>query len=31
MHRFAAFGSGFLLLVGLWVAFVVGLVSRSAA
>lgn len=31
MHRFAAFGSGFLLLVGLWVAFIVGLVSKSAA
>lgn len=31
MHRFAAFGSGFLLLVCLWVAFIVGLVSKSAA
>lgn len=30
MHRFAAFGSGFLLLVCLWVAFIVGLVSKSA-
>lgn len=31
MHRFAAFGIGFLLLVCLWVAFVVGLLSKSAA
>lgn len=31
MHRFAAFGSGFLLLVCLWVVFMVSLVSRSAA
>lgn len=30
MHRFAAFGSGFLLLVGLWTAFVIGLVSKGA-
>lgn len=29
MHRFAAFGAGFLLLLGLWVAFVVGLVGRG--
>lgn len=31
MHRFAAFGLGFVLLVCLWVAFTVGLVSKSAA
>ena len=30
MHRFAFFGSGFLLLVVLWVAFVAGLVGKSA-
>lgn len=28
MHRFAAFGTGFVLLVFLWVAFTVGLMSR---
>jgi hypothetical protein len=31
MQRFAAFGAGFLLLVGLWAAFVIGLASASAA
>lgn len=31
MHRFAAFGAGFLLLVGLWAAFVIGLVGSGAA
>lgn len=31
MHRFAAFGSGFLLLVCLWLAFIFGLISKSAA
>jgi len=31
MHRFAAFGTGFMLLVCLWVAFTTGLVSKSAA
>ena len=31
MHRFAAFGVGFVLLVILWVAFIVGLVGKSAA
>jgi hypothetical protein len=31
MHRFAAFGSSFLLLVCLWLAFAVGLFSKSAA
>jgi hypothetical protein len=29
MHRFAAFGLGFLLLVGLWAAFVIGLTSKN--
>lgn len=31
IHRFVAFGFGFLLLVCLWVAFIVGLVSKGAA
>ena len=31
MQRFAAFGAGFLLLVGLWAAFVIGLAGKSAA
>lgn len=31
MHRFAAFGIGFMLVVCLWVAFVLGLASKSAA
>ena len=31
MHRFAAFGSSFLLLVGLWAAFVLSFFSKSAA
>jgi hypothetical protein len=31
MHRFAAFGLGFTLLVCLWVALTVGLASKSAA
>jgi hypothetical protein len=31
MQRFAAFGAGFLLLVGLWAAFVIGLAGASAA
>ena len=31
MHRFAAFGSSFVLLVCLWAAFVFGLLSKSAA
>jgi hypothetical protein len=30
MHRFAAFGLGFVLLVALWVALAVGLASRAA-
>lgn len=30
MQRFAAFGVGFLLLVGLWAAFVIGLAGKSA-
>jgi hypothetical protein len=30
MHRFAAFGSGFLLLVVLWFVFVAGLIGKSA-
>ena len=31
MHRFAAFGSSFLLLVFLWAAFVFSLLGKSAA
>lgn len=31
MQRFAAFGAGFLLLVGLWFAFVIGLAGQGAA
>jgi hypothetical protein len=31
MHRFAAFGASFLLLVCLWISFIVGLVAKSAA
>lgn len=31
MQRFAAFGAGFLLLLGLWAAFVIGLARASAA
>lgn len=31
MQRFAAFGAGFLLLVALWAAFVIGLASTSVA
>jgi len=31
MQRFAAFGAGFLLLVGLWAAFVIGLAGNSTA
>lgn len=31
MHRFAAFGAGFVLVVGLWVAFILGLVSKGTA
>lgn len=31
MHRFAAFGLGFALLVGMWVAFAVALVGRTPA
>ncbi|MBM3368746.1 MAG: hypothetical protein FJY43_10805 [Betaproteobacteria bacterium] len=31
MQRFAAFGAGFLLLVGLWAAFVIGLAGNRSA
>jgi hypothetical protein len=31
MQRFAAFGAGFVLLVGLWAAFTIGLIGKSAA
>jgi hypothetical protein len=31
MHRFAAFAAGFVLLVGLWAGFVIGLVEKGAA
>ena len=31
LHRFIAFGAGFALLVGLWVAFAMGLLGRTAA
>ena len=31
MQRFAVFGAGFLLVVALWAAFVIGLVGKSAA
>lgn len=31
MHRFAAFGLGFVLLLGMWVAFAVALVGRTPA
>lgn len=29
MHRFAAFGAGFLLLISLWAAFIIGLMAAS--